>query len=110
MRDGAVRNMVDGFFLTNPDRDFFVFVDSNPDDYLETFVCVTKALDVVLFDRVNTIGVIDAATLAHWFSETDEGQATVKRMIFGLDDQPRVGSEVQARGELVMMQTSPTSH
>lgn len=110
MAPGALRSMVDGFFLVNPDRDYFVFVDGSPEPGVDTFVCISRDLHIVAFNRTAPSQIVSAEVLAHWFCETDEGQETIEKMILGLDEEKRVGAEIQARGDLVLMPTHPTAH
>jgi hypothetical protein len=102
--------MIDGFFIVNPHRRYFVYVDSEAGAGAETFIVVTRGLDVVAFDRVADENVVPAAALADWFSDTDEGQETIARMIAGMDVEMRIGSEVQSRGELALMTADSTVH
>jgi cobalamin synthase len=105
-----LRAMIDGFFIVNPHRRYFIYVDSEAGAGAETFVVVTRGLDVVAFDRVPDENAVQAAALADWFSDTDEGQETVAKMIAGMDEEMRVGSEVQSRGDLALRPADPTVH
>jgi hypothetical protein len=102
--------MVDGFFIVNPHRTYFVFPDSDAPEGVDTFLVITRGIDVVAFDRIPTENCVPAAVLADWFSDTDEGQETIKKMVAGMDEEQRRGDEVQERGELALMPTWPTSH
>ncbi|KAK43659.1 hypothetical protein BG58_31450 [Caballeronia jiangsuensis] len=110
MSASDLRSMIDAFFVVHPHRSYFVYCDPGELEGIDTFVVVTRSLDVVAFNRAAGKEDVPAAALADWFSDTDEGQETIERMIAGMDDEMRVGAEVQARGELAVMPASPTAH
>jgi hypothetical protein len=107
MSESNLRSIIDAFFTARPNRAYFVF--SSPEkEGVDTFVVITRGLDVTAFDRVAGKNDVPATALADWFSDTDEGQEMIERMIAGMDEKLRIGSEVQARGALAMMPASST--
>lgn len=71
---------------------------------------VTRGLDVTGFARVAGEDFVSAVALADRSSDTDGGQETTAKMIAGMDEEMRVGGDVQPRGETAPLTTNPTTH
>ncbi|MBC8643032.1 hypothetical protein IAG25_40620 [Caballeronia sp. EK] len=108
--DTLLRRMIDTFFLLHPHRAYFVFTDGGPESGVNTFFVVTREFNFTAFDRITDDTAVPAAALAHWFSDTNEGQQAIQKFVAGLTEEIRAGGEVEARGELILMTASLTAH
>jgi hypothetical protein len=110
MSENKMKIKIDEFFAVNPHRAYCVLVDADPDPGVDTFIVVTQALDVAAFDRTIDDGSFAAETLAEWMNGTDEGQATVARMMANMEEERRRGDEVKTRCASAIMPVSTTAH
>lgn len=105
-----IRIEIDEFFAENPHRDLYARLETDGSGGVDTFLVVTRRLDVIAFDRTRTDGDVQASDLVAWFNTSDEGQATLARLAAGMTEDPRPGAEIQADGALLLTPTDAQVH
>lgn len=105
-----IRQRVSEFFIANPDRNYFVWLEASAVDGVDMFGVVTREGGVIGFEQIRNAASVPAEQLATWFNFDDDGQRCIAEMLAGLSDELRTGEDIQSAGRLALTHASSTVH